>query len=196
MIKALLYFFTILSLSANAQYNIQQNFDGTAPFDGVITFGTGDPDNSISCSGNGSFAQSFMNYEMAGGPAIDFSTLAVPQFSNGEEITVSANYKKIGTLKGILYLTLNTYDATTNLWSFESIANKTITSPEVTTCTSIAAILPTGKVLEQNLSPGSKYSIGAYFVKSTGSGINISMIYRLFKITQPRYPIVRQSQNQ
>lgn len=171
MIKALLSIFTLFSLSANAQYNIQQNFDGAAPFDGVITFGTGAADNSNSCSGNGSFAQSFLNNEMAGGPAIDFSTLAIPQLSNGEEITVSARYKKIGTLKGTVYLTLNTYNASTDLWSFDIITSKAINSPEITTCTSIEDVLPVGKVLEQNLTPGSKYAIGVYFVKNTGSGM-------------------------
>lgn len=170
MLKLLFSFLIVLSFSANAQYNVVQNFDGPEPFDGLITFGIGSSNNSFSCSGAGSYAQSFTNNELAGGSAIDFSTLANPQLSNGEKITVSINYKKIGTLKGTLYLTLNTYNPLTNLWEFSTITSKAITSAEVTTCNSLTDILPAGRVLEQNLPPGSKYSIGAYFVKNTGSG--------------------------
>ncbi|QDP84520.1 T9SS type A sorting domain-containing protein [Chryseobacterium sp. SNU WT5] len=170
MIRKILLVFIMLTISIKAQYNVLQNFEGLQSYDGVIVFGNGNASILAACSGFTSWSQSYSANESSGGLAIDFSALPVKQKSNGQKITVSVKYKKTANLSGSLYLTLNTFDPVKELWSISVISSKNITSSAVSKCTSFSEELPVGKVLEDNLASGSKYSIGAFFQRSTGSG--------------------------
>ncbi|MGC4129842.1 MAG: GEVED domain-containing protein [Bergeyella sp.] len=160
-----------MGIGANAQYNVTETFDSTSSLDGVITFGTGAAlSTSIYCTGDRSVTWSISSAVTQVGPAIRFASMSVPQHSNGMKVNVSVNFRKgTGTAgAGTLYLTYNKYNPTTNQWSLNIISSKSI-SGTLTTCTSLTGTVNAGVLDESTLATGEEYSIGAFFVRSSGS---------------------------
>ncbi|OWK74345.1 hypothetical protein CBW16_02735 [Flavobacteriaceae bacterium JJC] len=172
MKKLLLSCFLALGIGASAQYNVTQNFDGGSPYDGLIFFGAGSAASTAQfCSGTTSWASAATATVTQSGPAIDFSTLAVPQTTKGQKIAVSINYKKPSTtLTGTLYLTYNIFDPVANSWSINVVTSKAITAAAVSTCTALSGTIAAGVLNEASLPAGSKYSIGAFFARTAGTG--------------------------
>ncbi len=171
MKNILLVFFLVQSFFSYAQWNITQSFDTQPPFDGVISFGSNGAVSTLSaCSGTGSWAQNFSPELGRGGVAISFKDLAVPQFSNGQEVKVSINFRKSTGLSGDLHLALFRYSPQDGNWVVSSFAQSFFDDNQVAFCDYFEGKIPVGVALENALASGEKYAVGAFFSRTSGSG--------------------------
>lgn len=172
MKKFLLSCFLALGIGASAQYNYLGNFEET---DVSIygQFGTGTITAAAACSGGfgGQISPTAAVPQTGWMLMLDELEVAQPtQTNNSQAATVSIKYKKASGPVGTLYLTLFQYDEVGDTWSITPIAaGVSLTSAAITTCSTVTGTIPAG-VLEA----GKVYAVGAFYVRSSGTG-NIYM---------------------
>ncbi|MEC5158317.1 GEVED domain-containing protein [Chryseobacterium sp. MP_3.2] len=161
MKKFLLSCFLALGISSSAQYTYTGDFENPGYNTTIYKqFGGGSQTAGAACQG-GFGGQLLTTASLSQtGFMIDLSTIG--QTSNGQRVDFRVSYKKAAGVAGTLYPAYFVFNSATNQWSINYVGTPvTLTTAELTTCSTLIAAVPTGAI-----QPGAIVGIGAWFVRS------------------------------
>ncbi|MBM7420275.1 MULTISPECIES: T9SS type A sorting domain-containing protein [Chryseobacterium] len=174
MKKLLFSCFILLGIGTNAQYNVNQNFDGALT--AVNYFGGGSvTTNANSCSGALSYAKTYNSSAPEGGVFISPSDLG--QVNNGKAVTVTFKLKKTGTMVGKLLLFVRAKNGST--WGnavYYAIDGSNINPLDTNISSTVYdCVTFSGTIPQDALAVGTEYGIGVDFYKTSSGngGLNI-----------------------
>src|SRR6218665_3261548 len=163
MKKILLTCCLALGIGASAQYNFVGDFEGDALVYGQ--FGGRTITAAAACTGSlgGQLATSATVTQT--GWMVQMDEAGQAALGNGQAINVTLKYKKASGPVGTLYVTLFEYDEESDQWSLTTGQSVALTSAALTTCSTLTGTIPAGYQR-----PGKSYGIGAFYVRTSGSG--------------------------
>ncbi|UOE40404.1 T9SS type A sorting domain-containing protein [Chryseobacterium suipulveris] len=160
MKKLLLSCFLALGIGANAQFNFTGDFEDQGANGAYGQFGGGTIVAAAACNGAWG-GQTAISASVTQSGWMVMSD-AINQTSNGQKLTLTANWKKGATLTGTASLAYFVFDAGSNSWSiFEIGTPVTMTAAATTSCASLTATIPAGV-----LSPSKTYGFGVWVRRS------------------------------
>ena len=164
MKKFLLSCFLALGISSSAQYSYTGDFENPGYNTTIYKqFGGGSQTAGAACQGafGGQLLPTAAITQT--GFMVDLSTIG--QTNNGQRIDFRVSYKKAAGVAGTIQPAYFIFNAATNQWSINFVGSPvTLTTAELTTCSTLIASVPTGAI-----QPGAVGGIGAWFIKS-GAG--------------------------
>ena len=165
MKKILLSCLALASMGVAAQINYVADFE--ADYGGPLygQFGGGTQSTAAACNGTYGGQLAISATYTQTGFMVQLGSIA-GQTNNGQKTDVSLSYKKAAGAVGTLYVAYFVLDPVANTWSVIPVGNSvSLTSAAVTTCNTITASIPAGA-----LAPDKTVAVGAWFVRTSGSG--------------------------
>ncbi len=165
MKKFLLSCCLALGIGTQAQYNYLGDFEDPGYSTTIYKqFSGGTRTTDALCNGQYGGQLALGSLLTSTGYMVDLSTIS--QTGNGQQLTVSASYKKASGIVGTISLAYFIYDADTTLWTIYRVGTiQSITTDAITTCTPLTATIPAGA-----LQPGQVAGVGVWVTRTSGSG--------------------------
>lgn len=165
MKKFLLSCFLALGIGASAQYTYTGDFEDPGYSTNIYKqFGGGSRTAAAACAGGFGGQLALSTTVPSTGFLLDLSQIS--QTGNGQKVDVTANYKKAAGIVGTISLAYYVYDAVSNQWTVIPFGTTvSLATTAITTCAQLTGTIPSGAI-----QPGKVYGIGAWVVRSSGTG--------------------------
>lgn len=165
MKKFLLSCFLALGIGASAQYTYTGDFEDPGYSTNIYKqFGGGSRTAAAACAGGFGGQLALSTTVPSTGFLLDLSQIS--QTGNGQKVDVTANYKKAAGIVGTISLAYYVYDAVSTQWTVIPFGTTvSLATTAITTCAQLTGTIPSGAI-----QPGKVYGIGAWVVRSSGTG--------------------------
>lgn len=165
MKKILLACFLALGIGASAQLTFNGDFEDGTYGSAYGQFGGGTRSALAACTGLQGGALALSASQPSTGWMIQGAGL-VGQTNNGQDVMVSASFKKPAGLVGTISVAYFIKDAVSGSWNITNVGlPTTLASAALTTCGTLSATIPAGA-----LQPGAEVGIGVWVTRSSGTG--------------------------